>query len=172
LKVAFQSIIGLVNLGGAQTKAPPLELGSEVIDGITIATSRFKAPKVTPGEKTPIHVRYNFSPSVAQVGNDFILSSSVGLTRDLVKALKSGPTAATGGTLVAEADGPELVKLLEFNRNRLVMQNMLERGNDKGQAEEGVATLFQLLRYLGHGRLMVQDGTESVHFDLDFALGQ
>ncbi len=173
LKVAFQSFIGLVNLGGAQTKAPPLEMGSETVEGVTIATSHFKVPKIAQGDKPPpVHLRYNFSPSVAQVGNDFILSSSVALTRDLIKALKNPPAAPAGGTLVAEADGPELVKLLELNRSRLVMQNMLERGNDKSQAEEGVSTLFQLLRYLGHGRLMVQDGTESVKLALDFALGQ
>src|SRR5262249_17957224 len=40
LRVAFQSFIGLVNLGAAETKAPPLDLGSETFDGIMIATSR------------------------------------------------------------------------------------------------------------------------------------
>ena len=171
LKVAFQSIIGLVNLGAAQSKAPPLELGSETVDGITISSSHFIPPKGPDDDKQSVHVRHNFTPSVAQVDNYFILSSSVGLTRDLIKAIKS-PAKPADATLLVEADGPELVKLLEFNRNRLVMQNMLSRGENKAQAEDGVSTLLQLLRYFGHGRLTVQDGSDSVHLALDFALSQ
>lgn len=171
LKIAFQSIIGLVNLGAAQSKAPPIEMGSEVVDGVTIATSHFMPPKGPADGKEPVHLRHNFTPSVAQVGNYFVLSSSVGLTRDLVKAIKAAGKP-TDGTLLAEADGPELVKLLELNRNRLVMQNMLGKGENKVQAEEGVSTLLQLLRYFGHGRLSVKDGPESIRLALDFALSQ
>ena len=44
LKVAFQSFVGLANLGAAQSKAPPLELGSETFEGVTISTTHFMAP--------------------------------------------------------------------------------------------------------------------------------
>ncbi len=111
LKVAFQSFVGLANLGAAQTKAPPLELGSETCEGVTILTSRFMRPKVPPAEEGTgaVHYRHNYSPTAAQVGDRFILSSSVGLARDLIRALKS-PRQAEGATLVAEADGAELAR--------------------------------------------------------------
>ena len=93
LKVGFQSFVGLVNLGAAQTKAPPLELGSEPCEGVTIATARFMLPKAAAAatRNEAVHQRHNFSPSAVQVGNHFILSSSVGLTRDLIKALEAPP---------------------------------------------------------------------------------
>ncbi len=171
LKMAFQSFVGLANLGSAQNKAPPLELGSETFEEVTIATTRFMLPKSGTDPQEPVHYRHNFSPSVAHVGNHFIISSSVGLTRDLIKALKS-PAKSGDTTLTIEADGSELAKLLEINRSRMVMQNMLEKGQDKAQAEEGVDTLLSVLRYLGHGRLTARDGADTFRLSLDFALGR
>ena len=171
LKVAFQSFVGLANLGAAQTKAPPLVLGSETFEGITIATSHFMLAKTATGEKGPVHYRHNFSPSIAQVENHFILSSSVALTRDLIKALKQ-PAKAGDATLVLEADGGALAQLVEVNHDRMVMQNMLDKGHDKAKAEEEVGTLRQVLKYLGHARLTVQDNTDTVRLGLNFALGK
>jgi hypothetical protein len=171
LKVAFQSFIGLANLGAAQQKAPPLELGSETFEGVTIATSKFMPPKAGPSEKEPVHARHNVSPSAAQVDNHFILSSSVGLARDLIHALKS-PAPALPETLVAEADGAELARLIDKNRTRLVMQNMLDKGHDKEQAEAEVGLLADLARLLGRGRLAVRDNTGTIRLGLDFTLGK
>ena len=178
LKVAYQSFIGLANLGAAQTKAPPLELGSETFEGVTISTSHFmparKAPEGQEGagaKAEPVHYRHNYSPSAAQVGRYFVIGSSVGLTRDLVKALKS-PGKPSNSTLVAEADGATLATLVELNRDRLVMQNMLDKGHDKGQAEAEVGLLAALLRYLGRGRLSVLDAADATRVGLEFSLGK
>jgi hypothetical protein len=170
LKVAFQSFIGLANLGAAQSKAPPLELGSETVDGVTIATSHFMAPKAAPGAKEPVHQRQNYSPSAAQVDNHFILSSSLGLTKDLIPVLRQ-PAKQTDVTAILAADGKALVHLLELNRVRLVSQNMLEKGNDKATASAQIDLLLGLLRYAGVGTLTAKDGADAVDFRLDFALG-
>jgi hypothetical protein len=171
LKAAFQSFVGLANLGAAQTKAPPLLLGSETLDGVTISTTQYLPPrKVEGAPDEPVHQRHNFSPSAAQVGNHFFISSSVGLARNLVKALRDpGPPGAP--TLVAEADGAALARLVERNRTRLVMQNMLEKGNDKPAAEREVGTLLSLLRDLGHARLTARDTPGAFRLRLDLALG-
>jgi hypothetical protein len=188
LKVAFQSFIGLANLGAAESKskAPPLELGSETFEGVTIATSQFMKPpppkpaddagarakrSVVSSPPEPVHYRHNFSPCAVQVGSYFVISSSLGLTRDLVKALKS-PAKAEDATLVTEADGAVLSKLVYLNRSRMVMQNMLDRGHDKEQAEAEVRLISALLDYLGHGRLSIQDGADATRVELDFALGK
>ncbi|MDR3638297.1 MAG: hypothetical protein P4L84_31125 [Isosphaeraceae bacterium] len=172
LKVAFQSIAGLANLNAAQSKAPPLELGSETFEGVTIATTRFMPSKDSPANgKEPVHYRHNYSPSAAQVDSHFIISSSLGLTRDLIKTLKA-PAKPGQATLALEADGGVLAGLLELNRNRIVMQNMLEKGNDKAQAEAEVGTLLSVLRYLGHGRLTVQDAADALKVNLEFVLGR
>ena len=174
LKVAFQSFIGLTNLGAAQKGEPPLELGSEVFEGVTIATARYMVPKAETAAakdnaKAAVHQRFNFSPSTAQVENHFILSTSVGLTRALIEALKA-PTAATDATLLVEADGPALARLVTLNRNRLIMQNMLDKGHDQAAAETEIDHLGRLLQSLGRGRLTVQDGAEALRFELGFTL--
>ena len=140
LMSAFQSFIGLANLGAAQSKAPPLMLGSETVDGVTISTSKYVLPTAAKAEegkgKEPVHQRFNFSPSAAMVENHFILSSSLGLARDLVKAVKE-PATATDSTLLIEADGEALAALIGQNKDRLVMDNMVKKGNDKAQGRVG-----------------------------------
>ena len=169
LRAAFQSFIGLANLGAAQQKAPPLMLGTETFEGVTILTSKFQAKAGPRPKDEPVHQRHNFSPSAAQVGDHFILSSSLGLARDLVRALKS-PGSAREATVAAVADGPTLAGLLEQNQDRLVTQNMLEKGNDKDKAEQEVGLLVKLVRYLGHAEATVADRPGSLQFRLDFAL--
>ena len=182
LKVAFQSFVGLVNLGAAQSKAPPLELGSEEFEGVTIATSHFVLPKPTGNKETdkapepaaaePVHLRHNFSPSAVQVGDHFVISSSKGLARELVKALKAPAGKPEDATLVAEADGPTLATLIDLNKTRMAMQNMLDKGNDRRKAEDEIALIAALLRYLGHGRGTVQDAPDATRVGLEFTLGK
>jgi hypothetical protein len=169
LKAAFQTFIGLANVGAAQNQAPPLMLGSETVDGVTIATSRYSPPK-NPKKDEPISQRFNFSPSSAQVGNTFILGSSVGVTRELVRAVKN-PGKASDATLNVEARGDELAKLIDENRERLITQNMLEKGNDRAKAEEAIGLLSRLVKYLGQGSLQVRDHGDGLKVNLDFALG-
>ncbi len=175
LKVAFQSFVGLANLGAAQSKAPPLELGSETSEGVTISTTHFMGPSKKVGDaaeaKGPVHTRHNFSPSAAQVGGHFVLGSSLGLTRELVKSLKS-PGKPDDATLAVEAEGAALAGLVDLNRDRLVMQSMLKKGHDKDQAEAEVDMLASLLRYLGHGRLSIQDREDATRVGLEFSLGK
>ena len=168
LKVAFQSFVGLANLGAAQTKAPPLMLGLETVEDVPIATARFLPPTAPDPEGTPVHQRMNFSPAAAEVGGSFVLSASVGLARDLVRALKaSRAPERSEATLIAEADGLELARLLERNRETLIMQNMLKEGNDREAAEGEVGFLLDLIRYLHRARFRAVDGPESVRFGLE-----
>jgi hypothetical protein len=192
LKVAFQSFIGLYNIGAAQQKSPPLEQLSDPFEGVTISTTRYMAPP-PPGPnaggkdkdkdkdqdqdvgKPAVPNRHNYSPSAVQVGDHFVISSSLGLARDLVKALKAAdrePAKPEDGTLVAEADGEALAKLVGLNRDRLVMQNILGKGNDQERAEGEVDLLAKLLRYLGHARLSVKDGADLSRLNLEFQLGR
>lgn len=172
LRVAFQSFVGLANLGAAQAKAPPLELGSETFEGRSIATARFMPAKDGPPADEPVHYRHNFSPSAVEVADHYVISSSVGLARELIRELSKGGAGDAGPeTLEAEADGRELAALVDANRERLVMQNMLEKGNDKAKSEEEVDVLATLLRTLGSGRLTVVDGGPRWEARLNFQLG-
>ena len=177
LKVAFQTFVGLSNVDAVQKKGPPFELVSEQVDGVTLATARYMVPKTDIPAATSPDARYNVSPSAAQVGKYFILSTSAGLARALIKELKN-PDAArklsaeSSDTAVLEADGLELARLLELNQARLAMQLMLGRGLTKEKAEAEVAKGLDLLRYLGAGRMAVRDEPEKTSLELTFKLSK
>jgi hypothetical protein len=180
LRVAFQSVLGLVNLGGAETGAPPLMLGSEMHDGVPISLATFMpAPDAAEGageeavDMAEVHYRHNFSPSIAEVDGRFIVSSSIGLTRTLIAALKAdSELEEMDATLLMTADGPALAGLVELNRERLILQTMLDQGKDRDAAVRDVATLAALLRYLGRGELRLEDRAEASTLSLEFDLGQ
>ncbi len=175
LKTAYQTFVGLTNIDATQKNAAPLELGSEEVEGITLATARYVLPQGAAAENMTPQRRYNFSPSAAQVGKYFILSSSRGLGRSLIKELKgkkagTGQAAASRSTFAVEADGRPLARILELNRDRLAMQTMLERGETKEKAEAQVDGLLAFVRYLGHGRLSVDDRPGASRLELKFQL--
>ena len=172
-KIAFQAIIGISNVDGNQKKAAALELGSEEIEGIKLATARYMVPRHAESASETPNPRYNFTPATAQVGRYLIFSSSVGLARDLIKELKAKSAGADASdTAVLEADGPELARLLAVNRTRLAMQLMLGRGENKETAERQVELGLALLRYLGHGRLVIRDDPGATRIQLKIQLAK
>ncbi len=74
-------------------------------------------------------------------------------------------------TFTAEADGPELARLLEKNRDRMVMNTMLRRGDTKPDAEARVGLIVDVIRYLGHGRLVVTDAADHSRLQVKLELG-
>jgi hypothetical protein len=175
LKVAFQTFVGLSNVDAVQKKGPPFELVSEQVEGVTLATAKYMVPKTAMPASTSPDQRYNFSPSAAQVGKYFFVSTSAGLARTLIKELRSAQVSKKlegelNDTAVLEADGAEVARLLELNRGRLSMQLMLSRGETKEKAESFVDTGLALLRYLGKGRMTARDLPGQTSFQLTFKL--
>lgn len=168
LMAAFQSFIGLANLGSAQTKAPPLMISSDTFEGTVIATSKYEREIGRPkGE--PINIRHNFTPSAARVGNTFILSSSLGLARELVTEVKK-PPLPSDAMFVTEANGPAAARLVGRNRSYLVTQNMLQKGNTKAQAEGEIGLMVEALKYLGQARMSVVERPGSLLLNIEYAL--
>jgi hypothetical protein len=176
-KVGFQAIVGISNVEKADKKGPSLELGSEEVEGVKLATARYMVPRNGATAPPTPNQRYNFTPATAQVDKYLILSSSVELARALVKQLKSrngsqAETAGTAETLVIEADGSELACLLEQNRSRLAMQLMLEKGQSKDKAKEDVELGLKFLRYLGRGRVVIRDNAGATELRLKLQLSK
>lgn len=172
-KVAFQAIIGISNVDGNQKKAAALELGSEEVNGIKVATAHYMTLRHPASASEAPSPRYNFTPATAQVDKYLIFSSSTGLARDLIKELKSSNRGTDSSeTAVLETDGPELARLLEINRSRLAMQFMLNQGQTKEKAESQVELGLALLRSLGHGRLVIRDDPGATRIQLKFKLAR
>jgi hypothetical protein len=172
-KVAFQAIVGISNVDGNLKKNAALELGTEQVEGIKLATARYMIPRHSGAASAVPNPRYNFTPATAQVGKYMIFSSSVGLARDLIKELKSkdGGKGASG-TAVLEADLAELARLLKVNGSRLAMQLMLGRGETKEKAERDVELGLELLRSLGHGRLVIGEDPGATRVGLKLQFGK
>jgi hypothetical protein len=174
LQAAFQSFMGLINLGAAQQKAPPFLLGSEIFEGVELSKAAFLAPSVAEADK-PVEPRFNLSPCAARVGSTFMITTSVDAARAVIHQLKANEPPgeqATEDTLIAAADGAEVARLVEVNRASLVTRNMLEKGNNQQAAEQEIDLLAKALRFLGQARLSINDQGADIHVRLDFELGR
>jgi hypothetical protein len=123
-----------------------------------------------------LDVRFNYRPALTRVGQFLVLSSSDGLLKDLIDALKKqaqGPAKVLTGThSLVELDGVQLAAILKANRKNLVSQSMVEKGNTQEQAEIETDLLISLAQYLGQARLIgsLQDGQQRLSLEIKLNL--
>ncbi len=160
---AWQKVIGLTNFTRGQQAEPGL-----IIDKPTHADTKFSVAYFRPPEEAggkQIDARFNYRPSLASVGDYIILSSTDGLARDLIDALKkeiaaavkplvSVPTADCAHSLV-EVNAEQLASILNANRDSLVRQNMVNEGSTKEQAETQMDLLITVVKHLGQAKLIM-----------------
>jgi hypothetical protein len=133
----FQSLIGFLNVAGAQEGQPQLdmELGGEPQNPLVTA-SYVPATDREASETAPI--QYNFRPTLAFANQAMILSSDLDLATQLQRRLlegTGGPSGTPGDNLLVEAKATPLLEVLQANRESIIAQNMLENGNTRQQAE-------------------------------------
>ncbi|MFP6670245.1 MAG: hypothetical protein VB857_02425 [Pirellulaceae bacterium] len=147
MRRTFLSMVGFVNVIGAMNGQPQLDFDILKEDGKIIITSNYLPGEQTkkPG-KAPIN--YNFSPTVTFQGDRFVLSSTLGLARELLTA-REIPRAAVpaGGKLntTMQLHVPTLKQILTDNQQQLVARNMLEEGHSKEEAEKEIETILELI---------------------------
>lgn len=151
LKVTFQSLIGFLNVAGAMNGQPPFELDQERGDGVEVVS----ATTVVFDDDDAIDrtaIAFNFSPSLAFVGDYMVVSSTRPLAMELAQHLKKpAPHRASDSkrtNLQSVLDLSKLRDTLADNREQLIAQNMLEEGHDREHAEAEVSTLLGLLDLL------------------------
>jgi Protein of unknown function (DUF3352) len=152
---AWQKALGLVNFTRGQQALPGLIIDHSTHADIKYTLSYYRPPGER--DKTSLENRYNYRPSLARPGDYVILSSTDGLAKDLIDAVKKEsadslkPSATAHG--VAQVDGAQLHAILAANRESLVRKNMLEKGNSRDQAEIDVGFFLTLVDCLGEGTL-------------------
>lgn len=166
--VAYQKIVGLVNLAGGNQGQPQLLLTTEMHQGVAISKAEYLAPEAA---DAPGRINYNFSPACARVGDHFIVSSTAGLARDLVDGLLAGEPDSKESLdhTLAELDIHALIDVLRDNREALVAQNMLQQGNNRAQAEALVDGLLAAGEYLKNAslRLGTEPGTMVLELEVE-----
>jgi hypothetical protein len=161
LKRIFQSLVGLINVTGAMNGQPQLDLGNRQLGESIVYTAEYVRP-IDARPDTPPPIQFNFSPSLAFVGDQAILASTIQQAEQLTAALQrvssvsgdadpSGHESSVGSeqnpgknTLV-QLDAEGLRSILALNRDQLIAQNMLEKGHSRKEAEAEIDGLLSLV---------------------------
>ena len=179
--IAFQSLIGVLNVVGGQQKAPVLVQNQEDFDGAKIHSAKYLPPvkpmKVKDGETKPseegIHIRHNFRPTLAISGDHLIISSTTELARDVIKAIKAASGSDTPPQAMSvDVDGKGIAGVLEVNHERLVMQNMVEKGHGKSAANAEIGGIESIIKALNQARISAQDTENQYRVKISLDLNQ
>ena len=169
---AWQKALGLINFTRGQKAQPGLVLDRFVHDGTKYSAAAFSPP--TDEEKEPLDSRFNFRPAIAVSHGHLILSSTDALTEDLMDALRkeaANPVKPQAGThSTAEIDGAQLASILKANRENLVRQNMVNKGNTREQAEGEIDMLLGIVRHISRVGLVVGSDKDRSRVSLQIQL--
>jgi len=169
LEEAWQKALGLVNFTRGQQAQQGMVLDRPEHAGVRLTVAAMRPPRA--GSRSDLDMGYNFRPTLARVGEWAILSSTDGLARDLIDALGKGSAAAPAAGVhgLVEIDGPGLLSILAANREAMVLNNMVEKGHGRENAEGEIGTLLDILEWLGGARLTLgtKDGLLRASFEMD-----
>ena len=180
--IAFQSLIGVLNVVGGQQKAPVLVQNQEDFEGAKIYSAKY-LPPVKPANAKPgdsktdeegIHIRHNFRPTLVLSGDHLIISSTTEMARDVVKAIKLADSSsdAPPQAMSVDLDGKRIAGLVDVNRERLVMQNMVEKGHGKAAAQSEIGAIEGMIRGLNHAMITAEDTENQFRLKVSLDLNQ
>ena len=169
-KVTFQSAVGFLNVVGAMNRVDPLDLNSEKLDGALVISGSYLPPAADkPKDEAPLH--YNASPTLAFVGDRFILASARPLALELVEHVRrEAPPAAEKTNTTLKLDGRVAQASLAENRGPLIAQNMLEKGHDRAAAEHEIDRLLAALRHVDGASLDLRVAEKTLELSLEVRL--
>lgn len=147
-KAAFQSIVGFANIQGTMDGRAMLVPDMDKIDGATLLWASYLLDdKKTDPKKADIY--YNFSPAMAIVGDRVFFCSTKELAEQLIAAAKkqTGSEFVDDNTLL-ELEGPAVIQMLRDNRDQLIAQNMVSKGNSPETAVAETDLLLELANYV------------------------
>ena len=153
LKRIFQSFVGFLNITGAQEAQPQLDLSMDRVGDNPIYFAEYIRDADRPYENG-LPIQFNFSPTLAFLGDHVILASSVALARELLDEPFSPSEADVSPTDVHtlfRVDAQALQAILESNENAMITQNMLEKGHSRAEAKREIETLLGILSLFRSG---------------------
>jgi hypothetical protein len=148
LQLFFQTLAAILNLEAGQQGRQPWIVNSETYRDVQVSYARYLQK---PSGKD-LGIVYNFLPASARVGDQFIISSSLPLCKQLIDALREGNTGNTSAsdnagpqTLRAELRFDALAGLIESDANFFVGR-MQQEGRTADEARGEFAALVEMLR--------------------------
>jgi hypothetical protein len=152
LQLFFQTFSAILNLQAGQQNNQPWVMTSETFREVQISFGRYlKRPA---GDQLPLVA--NFLPASARLGDKFIISSSLGLCRQLIEQMQqpaAGPRP--NRNLNFEFHPNALADILLANKE-VFQARAIQQGQEAKQAEGEFSTMLQLLRFFDLFRLSTQ----------------
>jgi hypothetical protein len=167
---AWQKALGLLNFTRGQQAQPGLIIDRAEFEGVRYSYAYFAEPA---DQDAKSDVRFNFRPALAMPKEYLILSSTDHLARDLIEAaLNSGSDMARleGVHTYMKADFNQLTSALAANREYLVQQNMLKKGNTREKAENDISVFLLLLQQVMEASLKIGWGDHNPWSELEISL--
>ncbi|HRA89647.1 MAG TPA: hypothetical protein PK992_16285 [Planctomycetaceae bacterium] len=164
LRRTFQSVIGFFNIVGAMDGRPQLEMDMTKEGNVDLITSHY-VPEKKDQDSTSAAVIFNFSPSAAFFGDQFILSS----TAELAKQLATAPAVResdTGVNTQLNLHADSIRETLIDNREQLISQNMLAEGHSREEAATAIDLLFEFVRCLKGAGITLRQEEDSLALQL------
>jgi hypothetical protein len=152
---AWQKALGLINFTRGQQAMQGLIIDRPVHNGTTYSMAYFSTSGID--DKNKLEQRFNIRPALAMPGDYLILSSTDGLARDLIDTLnqemqqKVKPIAETHS--MVEIDTSQLKSILKENRDTMVRNDMVKKGNTQEEAEAGIDLLITLINLIERAKL-------------------
>lgn len=152
MNLVTQTILTITNLEASKQKRQPWVQSSESYQEIQINFARYlQRPK---GDQ--LATSYNFQPASALVENRFIMSSSLGLCRQLIDALKkeNAPLASavdatrTAIPIFVQELSPSVVATLLDANSAVIHARNIQNGKTAEQSARELDGLCQLLKQL------------------------
>lgn len=169
LRLAFQTIVGFINIQGTQQGRSPFELNTAKRGAATVISADYFLSDEEKKE-TAAAVHHNFSPAIAQVGDYFVLSSARQLAGDLIDklAMAGKPESLDANTRI-HLDAKELAIILRDNKGQLIASNQLKKGQTEAEASGEITAILSLLDLFRDSSLELTTGAGQL--GLNFNIG-
>jgi hypothetical protein len=168
LRRAFQSAIGFFNITGIQEGRPQLDMDMQKSADSELIISRYLPPRrPATGEAPPNPLIYNFSPTAAFQGDQFVLASTEQLAAEILRVPRQPAVAAN---VVMDVKADVAGQLVADNQQSMVSQNMLTKGQTREEAEAEVLVLQQLIGLMQGLTFQVRPDTAAKQLQMELEL--
>lgn len=167
-KITFQSLVGFLNITGGMNGLSPLEQNFDKVGSGTVYSAEYLPPKDGNNKEAAIH--YNASPTVAVVGDKFIIATSKTLAIELADLIQKDSAPLAGVNTTLKVDGQVVRQMLVDNRSSLVAQNMLQKGHGQEPAEKEIDALLKAMLGLESSSLQLLSKDKTLQVTLELKL--
>ncbi|NQV25548.1 MAG: hypothetical protein HQ518_14405, partial [Rhodopirellula sp.] len=145
LRRTFQSLVGFLNVIGAMQGNPQLDQDIDIYRDNKIYTASF-IPEPDEKESERARIQFNFSPSLAFANDRFFITSTRQQAKDLIDAAQNQPTTRGEASNTAiRLNTKTLGEALNDNREQLIAQNMIKKGQSRDESANQIGLLLEAL---------------------------